>query len=358
MKQMKKRLALFLCLLMTVPTILGCLPMASLKADAASVPTSTYIGWNIPYVYNPAGTSFEVEANKQVLVGRLVRYQISGGTYKSGYLSQVKGVTYKSSNTAVASFDSKGKLTTKKAGTTNVTVTYKGKLLTCSVKVVKAGTHKASGSKYMKVKDLAQKLSSYTKVTADNRYKISELQGQLMHAQENLVSAAGFKMEKAKGNSYFSNTNKLILPELLEYDTELINSKIQEYTAKDNPVGTVASKCFKIKSISAKKNSRSFTITLKSKANATQIFKIKKYYSSDKVIKNDKRAVFPIYLKDTNTGYTYYGRAVATEKSNKITVSMDYHKLKAGTKYAVIGDLRWRGDTKGWTQGKAFTVKK
>ena len=44
MKHMKKRLALFLCLLLTMPTILGCLPMASLKAEAADA-SSINLTW-------------------------------------------------------------------------------------------------------------------------------------------------------------------------------------------------------------------------------------------------------------------------------------------------------------------------
>ena len=68
--------------------------------------------------------------------------------------------------------------------------------------------------------------------------------------------------------------------------------------------------------------------------------------------------MFPIWLKDTKTGYKYHGWAVATEKSSKIQVSMDYHKLQGGTKYSVIGAWTTSSCPDGWTKGKTFTVKK
>ena len=110
MKHMKKRLALFLCLLLTMPTILGCLPMASLKAEAANVP-SIYLRWaggykggSSPY---PGVYAFEVENGKEVLINKLVYFRREGSApyfYDYIYMLQVAGESYKSSSFGMSLF--------------------------------------------------------------------------------------------------------------------------------------------------------------------------------------------------------------------------------------------------------------
>lgn len=280
---------------------------------------------------------------------------MKAGTYDSIYMSQVAGESYKSSKPEVASISKDGKLKTKKTGTADITVTYKGASLTARVEVVKKGAHKATGAKYKKVLSLVKKLSGYKKVTAANQYEMRKLLTQVNDASDNVVTIKGFKMEKN------SASYKLVMPELLKYDINASKEKIDDYVSENNPVGTNSSKFFKIKSVSVKKNSKNFTIRLKSKVNAAQIFAIKDSYHNDSIISGGKTAKFIILLKDVKTGYYYRGWATATEKSDQIKVSMDYCTLSAGKKYMLVGYEDWRRDQdprKGWTKGKTVTVPK
>lgn len=355
MKKMKKRLALLLCMMLAIPAALGCLPMTSLRAEAAGGSFSM----------TPYDGKIEIEAGKKVPLAKLTVYREG---YSGRMLETVKDATYKSDNTAVAAVDSKGKVSAKKAGTAKITITYQDATTTYTIQVVKKGAHKSA--KYTKILDLAKKLDSYKnkKITASNRYLISQLNGQYENACDDVVDGNGFEMKRKNGTLNY--TGKLVLPELMDLNAGVnaTDEKLHDYASKNNPVGTIPGKCFKIKSVSAKKNSKTFTIQLTSKVNATQIFAIKEYtnwlnnYGSkkgDTVIENDKTACFPIYLIDQKTGYQYRGLATAKEKSSQITVTMNYCKLKAKGKYQIVGSLRDSSGTyaKGWTKGKTFTVK-
>lgn len=351
MKQTKKRLALFLCLLLTVPTILGCLPMASLRAEAAT-DYPIYLNW----IYGVSmgeydsetgqfSRSFEIEAGQKASIADMVYFYQD--TQK--YLSDVRGEKYKSSKTSVATITSDGVLTAKKAGTTDLTVTYKGTTATCKVKVVKAGALGSTSSKSKALKKLAAKLDSYKTITSGNRYAASQLRGQIvsMSDAQNL-SIYGFKVQN------YSNTGKLVVPEMLRFSR--FSDKIDKYAMANNPVGTVQAKWFQIKSVTSKKGSKTFTINLKSKVNATQIYAIKEYYSADDYITNDQTARFPIYLVDRKTGFRYHGWGVVKEKSDKITVTMDYLKLQSKKTYRLVAIETW-DTTYGWTKGRSFSVK-
>lgn len=103
MKKMKRRLALLLCMMLAVPAVLGCLPAASLRAEASEV---------ITLRMNPSGGGIEAEAGKTIPLSKLTYYV--NEKYVTVYLSVVKGVEYESSDTAVATVDKQGKVKTKK----------------------------------------------------------------------------------------------------------------------------------------------------------------------------------------------------------------------------------------------------
>lgn len=359
MKKMKRRLALLLCMMLAVPAALGCLPAASLHAEAAEV---------ITLRMNPSGGGIEAEAGKTIPLSKLTYYV--NEKYVTVYLSAVKGVEYESSDTAVATVDKQGKVKTKKAGTAKITITYRGATAVYTIKVVKKGAHNAKSAKYTRILKLAKEIDRYKnkKITASNRYKVSQLHSLFYEASDKVVDHRGFADDK-----YYPNYTyvPMILPELLDLEVGMASTRVYEYAKKNNPVGTVSGKCFKVRSVSAKANSNTFTIRLTKKVNATQIFAIKEYYNweyntwtqthkGESFLENDKTARFPIYLIDQKTGYRYRGWAVATEKSAQLTVTMDYFSLKAKRSYQIKGDITGGGVgayKNGWAKGKTFTVK-
>ena len=267
---------------------------------------------------------------------------------KGGYLSDLSsGVSYKSSNKNVITVSSKGDITVKKTGKAVITTKYKGIPVSTTITAVKK-----NGLKSNKYSSLRSKAKNVAKVygngiTSKNRYKLAQA---VMTCQNARWAVTGEYISQTGFVSYYSvqtgSAHRLVAPEMIK--AAKISSKLSEYAYNNNPVGTKASKNFKITSVMAKKNSDTLTIKTNKKLNDTQVFAIKYTY-----IKNDKKAVFDVYLKDTKTGHYYRGKAYTKQGSNQISVRMDYLKLKSNTKYQVY----YMVNDKGWAQGKTFTAK-
>lgn len=283
-------------------------------------------------------------------MGDLFQYsQYKNNKYiKGGYLSDLSsGVSYKSSNKNVITVSSKGDITVKKTGKAVITTKYKGIPVSTTITAVKK-----NGLKSNKYSSLRSKAKNVAKVygngiTSKNRYKLAQA---VMTCQNARWAVTGEYISQTGFVSYYSvqtgSTHRLVAPEMIK--AAKISSKLSEYAYNNNPVGTKASKNFKITSVMAKKNSDTLTIKTNKKLNDTQVFAIKYTY-----IKNDKKAVFDVYLKDTKTGHYYRGKAYTKQGSNQISVRMDYLKLKSNTKYQVY----YMVNDKGWAQGKTFTAK-
>lgn len=346
MKQWKKRLAICLCLLLAAPAVISALPVNKLEAEAAGG-TSTGI-----YGYY---TEMQVEQGMTFNMGDLIQYSQykNSKQTKSGYLSDLSGgVSYKSSNADVIAITSMGDISVKQTGKAVITTKYKGIPVTTTITAVKK-----NGLKSNKYSSLRSKAKNVAKVygngiTSQNRYKLAQAVTTCQNARrditEEYISQAGFI-------SYYSSqtgsTHRLVAPEMIK--AAKISSKLSEYAYNNNPVGTKASKNFKITSVTAKKNRETLTIKTNKKLNATQVFAIKYIYSNDTYLQNDKKAVFNVYVKDTKTGHYYRGTAYAKQGSNQISVRMDYLKLKSNTKYQVY----YMVNDKGWARGKTFTAK-
>lgn len=243
-------------------------------------------------------------------------------------------------------------LPVKKTGKAVITTKYKGIPVSTTITAVKK-----NGLKSNKYSSLRSKAKNVAKVygngiTSKNRYKLAQAVMTCQNARwavtREYISQTGFV-------SYYSvqtgSAHRLVAPEMIK--AAKISSKLSEYAYNNNPVGTKASKNFKITSVTAKKNSETLTIKTNKKLNDTQVFAIKYIYINDTYLQNDKKAVFNVYVKDTKTGHYYRGTAYAKQGSNQISVRMDYLKLKSNTKYQVY----YMVNDKGWAQGKTFTAK-
>lgn len=359
MKKKTKRLAIFLSILLVAPTVLGCLPQNTLQAEAAS---NAYLNWTYEikstYNYDSEGIltlkrELQAEKGMKFNLGDLIHVSYKD---KYGYLSDYSGVKYESSNKKVASISKNGEVSVVGTGTTEFKVTFKGTTTQCTLKAVKSGAFGSKKASNVKAAKAANTLCSKGKtITSKNRYAVYQANGKLDQILDNMKNLTYRGFLKEKRNSYYETTNKLVVPELLK--TRKVESRLTEYTCKNNPVGTTSSKWFKISKVSPKKNSKTFTITLKSKVTDTQIFAIKSYYSSDSYIANDKIARFPIYVVDKKTGHKYRGTAVAKKGSKTLQVTMDYLKLKKNTNYQLVGIEKDYKTGKSWTKNKTFKVK-
>ena len=346
MKQWKKRLAICLCLLLAAPTVISALPVNKLEAEAASGTSTNVYGYY---------TDIQVEQGMTFNMGDLFQYfqYKNDKQTKYGYLSDLSsGVTYKSSDAKVVAITSKGDVSVKKTGKAVITTKYKGITIQTNITAVKKNGLKSN--KYSNPRAKAKNVAKVygNGITSKNRYQLAQAVNNYKSAHWNItdtyLSYTGFISHYSIQNV---STQQLVAPEMIR--AAKINSKLNEYVYTNNPVGTKASKNFKITSVTAKKNSDTLTIKTNKKLNDTQVFAIKYSYSVDTYIKNDKKAVFDVYLKDTKTGHYYRGKAYTKQGSNRISVRMDYLKLKSNTKYQVY----YMVNDKGWAQGKTFTAK-
>lgn len=323
MSYMKRRIAVFLCMVMAFTAVFWVLPQE--QAQAAAKVT---LSWDFGN-YSSKVKEAEIELGAENLyIGDYVSAYASGKTYTNyGYLSANSGVTYKSSNKNIIAVDSKGKLTAKKIGTATITIKFKGVTGKCKLTVVESfASIRDAVSGYEAGKKASEELvSAYGKgITSKNCYKV--LKAYKVY-KNSYVSAVGY-----------GSDGKSCLYTPIAGRAGVIASEVQKYGETRNPLATSSGKCFKVKSITGK--GTSITITLKSKVTADQLLGIQfagVYY--DEVSDGKTSTVtFPMYVIDKKGKYTAVSAKVK-KGSNKITIKTP--KLTKGQTYSLgsgIGD--------------------
>lgn len=145
MKKWKQRLVMLLCLALIVPTLSAAMPQ---QVQAYS---RTYVTWDNSISkydrtvkFPSAAARIMVEQGQKFILSDYVKvstYKNGNSTSKTAY--ELKGYKYKSSKAKVAAISKKGVLTTKKTGTTQVTVTVPqrgARPMVCTIQVVKKGS--------------------------------------------------------------------------------------------------------------------------------------------------------------------------------------------------------------------------
>ena len=346
MSDWKRRIAVFLCMVMTLTTVFCMTPQQEVQAASNQMKFTWSIGTN--WNYNQSTGKYSeskcpaavVIGQEDLYIGDYVYAVQTGKAYKYyGYLSTQSGVTYASSNRNVIAVDQYGKLTVKKAGTATITLKFKGKSTKIKLTAVD-GEVPATGYENAAATSAAQKLEKLygTGITAKNRY---ELVNQIAKINRQTYFMGTSKINK-DGMQYISNP--------ICAHAAAIKSAVNEYTySVANPLSTRSSKMFKINSISGQGTKA--TITLKSKVTADQLFGLacntRKDYKS--TIKKGNACQFKIKLK--GNGKTLSATATAKVGSNKITIKTK--KLTKGKTY-VLQDCYYGG----WLDSKEGGNKK
>lgn len=323
MNYLKKRIAIFLCMVMAFTTVFCVMPQEQVRA-ASKVQFSWSFG---PYSSNVKEAQIELGAQDLYIGDYVMAY--NGNTYESyGYLSCNSGVTYKSNNKNVIEVDKNGKVTAKKTGSATITVKFKGKTGKCKLTVAESlETIRAKMTEYEAGRTACEKLlSAYgTGITSKNRYKVLEA---YKNYYKNDVSAVY--------TDYNGTMTAYYIVRPIAGRAAVTANAVYEYGRARNPLGTIQAKQFKIKSITGK--GKTITVTLKSKVTAEQILGIQfgKYYQDIVSAKKTSTVKFSMYVSDKNYGYI---NAVATVKkgSNKIIIKTE-KKLQKGKNYQLEGD--------------------
>ena len=346
MSDFKRRIAIFLCMVMTLTTVFCMTPQQEVQAASNQMKFTWSIGttWN----YNQStGKYTESKCQAAVVIGQEDLYigdyvyaVQNGKAYKYyGYLSTQSGVTYASSNSNVVAVDQYGKLTVKKAGIATITLKFKGKSTKIKLKAVDGELPSYGSSSTSAISDAQKLVKTYgTGITAKNRYELVN------------------QVAKINRQSYFMGIS-LVHQNGLQYITNpicahasAIESAVSEYSySVANPLSTRSSKMFKINSVTGQGTTA--TITLKSKVTADQLFGLayttRKDYKS--TIKKGNTCQFKIKLK--GNGKTLSATATAKVGSNKITIKTK--KLTKGKTY-VLQDCYYGG----WLDSKRGGNKK
>lgn len=372
MKIWKQRLAVLLSLALVFTMALPVIPQTETTVQAASRTTEFWWDAHTEGAGANAKSSFQVEKGQTFLLGGLcVIYNEKEDVY--GRACNVTGVTYKTSNSKIASITKKGQVTTKKTGTVKLTVKY-GKA-SSSVTVTVVGTGKL-GSTSKTVKNYNKTLRKYAKsmqnVTKSARYSavnnyvklntyIDKIHKTYKYTNTGFSAIKNSYTSSYNGETFYytsSNHDKLVVTGLTDAKAygAMCNAMV-----KTSPIGTTASKYFKIKSVSAKSNSTSFSITLKSKVTEDQFFGAQAtdvyYLWKTKTIKNGKAGTFDMHVYDATAKQTYTAVVTMTKNSKTLKVKMPTNvKLVKGHTYNLRGIADWTGKY-GWAKNKSFKAK-
>lgn len=316
MSYMKRRMALYLSLLIAITTVFFAVP-----AQQAEAATEVYFSWR----FNYEAPSVKVQKGAQNLyIGDYVSASISGTGYGYyNYLSLVKGVKYSSDKSSVVAINATtGKMTAKKNGTAVITVSYKGKSTKCTVEVVSSTKEFKpeyayySGDKYAK-----ELIKAYgAGLTAKNCYKVMSID----------AKTSGFS------NGYNNKYSESGKTEYGVYAPECAHAKALAYAVNDyilerSPFSTAHGKAFDLKTISGSK--KNVSANMKKPVTAEQIIGLQGSVHWDTELSPKNTIEFPIYLRNMKTGHRYYAVATIKKGSSKMGIKTKNLNLKKGITY-------------------------
>ena len=353
MSDWKRRIAIFLCMVMTLTTVFCMTPQQEVQAASGKVKFSWSIGTSSSY--DPAtgtykDTTYPVGVGvgqKYLYIGDYVAATPRGSEYwYYSELSTQKGVTYSSSDRSVIAVDKYGKLTVKKAGTATITVKFRG----TSTKIKLTATDGELPSWniiYYNSNEVVPDAEKLVKLygnglTSKNRYNVVNQMAKLRTA------LLGVSTQWQDGIGYIVNP--------VCTHANVIRNAVNEYGYNTaNPLSTRSSKMFKINSISGM--GTKVTVTLKNKVTAEQMFGLAFTTRENEyaTIKKKNTCQFKIRLREG--GKLTMATATAKVGSNKITIKTK--KLKKGKTYTLIdcynGD--WLYAPKGGNRINSFKAK-
>lgn len=349
MNYAKRRIAVFLSMLVMLTAVFGLVPAKSVEAATIS----TYVSWN-GSGYNEENAYQVKKGTKNLYMGDYVSVSISkGNNYTDyGYLSNNSGVTYTSANPSIVSVNQKtGQMTVKGLGLTTISIKFKGYSHTVYVKGMKdfskqfkqnLSWQKSEGDKYA-----AAFVKAYGKgITTANRYKLL-----------NIYKKAGY-FSSGYTTSYSSVRECGIYDGTAGHAHALANNLYKYSREKMSPFATKSAKVFNIQKISGK--GQQITVTLKSKVTADQIYGAQYEKNDDTDVKEVSTFQFPIYVKDMTSEHRYYAVATIKKGSKTMTIKTKNLKLKKGSKYCLMDTKYYPTERDTWvTRSKLykFTAK-
>lgn len=352
MENMKKRLAVFLCILFILPSILSVLPKTSVEVQAGNRYSAIALAGLFTSAMGGKPPIIWVEEGQEFYIGDYVQLYSNDKYYTHllGTASMLKA-SYSSSQKSVAEVNGKGLLKTKSEGSSMVKVKYKTCTVTFDLRVEKKGSlkHKASDAKLAEAADIIDKAIP-SKVTASNVFDLIKK-----------LKAYQAVRDEVSSESLSTGSNGvgvLVVPQTGRFNT--FSTMLSVYAEKNSPLTTTSAKVLKIRSVKAR--AKTVTVKLKKAPTTEQFLSMKMYYAIYSTLekKNISAAKNKVYFPITiipEKGMYISGLACMTKGSKTITITprqdrngkLVNMKLKKGT-YRI-------GMKYDWTKGKKFKVK-
>lgn len=341
MSYLKRRIAVFLCMLLAFSTVIVTVPQEQVQAA-----TDVRLSWNFGAIIgNQTPTVLVKKGAKDLYIGDYIGVFEFGENYNYiPCISNASGVKYNSSNASVVKVDSKtGKMTAKKTGSATVSVRYKGKTEKCTINVVNSVASYKPSYGYASDKYASAFVKAFgSKITNRNRYELLGIYNKCYK----YFSATGIFVKSSAEDTYV-----IYNPTLGR--ARALSKKLEAYAAERNPFATTSAKLIKVTSLSGSK--KTVTAKINKKVDAEQIFGAQYAYSWDSKTSAKNSVEFPIYIRDTRDGHRYYAVATLKKGSNKVTIETRNLTLKKGVKY----ELEQHSSTGyGWIEGSKVSTFK
>ncbi len=338
----KIRLAVFLCIMMVLPSIVSVLPMTATETSAAQ---KTSLSWYYEFS-RLEGAPVQIEKGAKFYVGDYA-YIVDGND--SGAASMFSKAKYSSSPKSVATVNSKGLMTVKNTGNVTIKIKYKGKTISQKFTVVPKGTWEQTDS----VKGFANALKKITsstpkKITKSNALKYTKLRNNFSDSVVKYgtdIQITGFLMKEVKEEyySYTTPSDKLAVPTAGRYN--YLCSLLYAYGDTYSPTATRGSKMMKISSVSA--NTKEITVKLKKAVTTEQVLAaniLNSYYNDSP---NKKRAVVSVTVFDETTQKNYTGLATIKKGSKTVKIQL--------IEYGYVNDI-WTGTPQNLQKGHKYRI--
>lgn len=362
MKMIKRRIAIFLCMLMAFTTVAAFVPETAQAGEKA-----TYNLWG---TYSFYSGDIKLEDADAFLVIAKGMKGISAVDFLSGAITTAQGefqyiegkdltgVKYVSGNPEIVSVNSKtGALTAKKTGEALIKATWKGQKVCAAIRVVDAKTIKSYQKENKTAITMAKKLDKIYagKVTAQNAVKLAkQMNAVWQKGYQNIISDSKFDSD----NNYLG-TDFIIYSEATYKAAMVINQAITSYFSDINPFSTYNTCSFKISAISGK--GTEVKATLSKKVTTEQMYGAEYLgmWGDSSVLGKDSYT-FDIYVRNVSSNDIISAKATIKKGSKNMTIKCD-SALTKGTKYELIQSFFYDEELESecWThQGKClFTAK-
>ena len=351
-ENMKKRLAVFLCILFVLPAIMAVLPQTAQEVQAAS----WYLNWTIASSGNKG--VLIAEKGAAFYIGDYATVQ-NGSVTMLGTVSMVKA-SYSTNKENIAAVNSEGYVEARETGKANITIKYKGKTLICTLTVVEAGSL-GTNNAYTKLAQAADTIAKNMpeKITTKNGFQLVKIFNKYEEVAESVkqdITDDGFIVDKESGSN-FDATDNLVVPNASRYNR--LYWELRLYAEKYSPLSTKSSKVLKISSINA--TAGKVAINLKKSPSKEQILALKIdsswYLEKRNLSAGNNQVYFYMNFCDKNNKY-YLGLACMKKGSRTITVipQKSYSRKSKNTK--LKKNRTYQLDTEiHWMKGKSFTVR-